>query len=154
MLRLLLQKSFLVEDKSLREGQRNVEFFDGHAGLWRISHEELHNQPLIEWAAEEESTRHGLFYCTSLACERSSGVLKGEKAVFLDQILIVSRFCTIDITNGYPFKIQPLQLNNPSFISPFADVKFSSIVETLEKSDDPMGALSIEQRSSIAHVTL
>lgn len=96
----------------------------------------------------------GLFYCTSLACERSSGVLKGEKAVFLDQILIVSRFCIIDITNGYPFKIQPLQLNNPSFISPFADVKFSSIVETLEKSDDPMGALSIEQRSSIAHVTL
>ena len=36
------------------QGQRNVEFFDGHAGLWRISHEELHNQPLIEWAAEED----------------------------------------------------------------------------------------------------
>ena len=47
----------------------------------------------------------GLFYCTSLACERSSGVLKGEKAVFFfRQILIVSRFCTVDITNGYPSK--------------------------------------------------
>ncbi len=68
-------KKNVVEDKSLHQGQRNVEFFDGHTGLWRILHKDLHGEILVEWAAEEERTPHdmgcghsqgGLFYKFSL----------------------------------------------------------------------------------------